>query len=84
MFIYYTKNLKIWKIFYKLNTFIYRYFIYFLPKPLIAGSLGLGIDADCTPPDPSVCATVQDNSVYTVYNYFPCKILIFLDTTVSL
>ena len=33
----------------------------------------LGMDLDCTPPDDSWCADVEDNPNYTIYNYHPCK-----------
>ena len=37
-----------------------------------------GMDLDCTPPDDSLCADVEDQPPYpdgyTIYHYYPCKL----------
>jgi hypothetical protein len=36
------------------------------------------MDLDCTPPDESLCADVEDQPPYpdgyTIYHYYPCKL----------
>ena len=32
-----------------------------------------GMDLDCTPPNDSLCADLEDNPNYIIYNYYPCK-----------
>ena len=33
------------------------------------------MNLDCTPPDDSWCAHVEDNSKYYIYHYYPCKLI---------
>ena len=35
------------------------------------------VDPDCTPPDDTLCANVEDNPDYTIYHYHPCKLKIY-------
>ena len=31
-------------------------------------------DLDCTPPDDSLCADVEDQPEYIIYHFYPCKL----------
>ena len=33
------------------------------------------MNLDCTPPDDSWCADVEDNPKYYIYHYYPCKLI---------